>query len=278
MCELFALSSNRPATVTFSLRLFARRGGDEGPHRDGWGIAYYENHDVRLIKEAEPASDSDWVRFIETHALRSRMVVSHIRKATQGDLTFANTQPFIRELGGRMHVFAHNGDLDGIRAKPEFALERFHPVGETDSEWAFCALLDRLAPLWRAAADGGAPPALDRRMAAIADFAARLRALGPANFLYADGDALFVHGHRRRQAASGRIEPPGLVFLCRRCRVENGALATRNVVTDGLDVRLDAQEVVLVASVPLTDEPWRPLAEGEFIALREGAVAARLTP
>jgi len=263
MCELFALSSNHPATVTFSLRLFARRGGDEGPHRDGWGIAYYENHDVRLVKEAEPASDSDWVRFIEGHALRSRMVLSHIRRATQGDLAYANTQPFVRELGGRMHVFAHNGDLDAIHANPVFALDRFQPVGETDSEWAFCALLERLAPLWHETLGrepSGAAPDLERRMAVLAQFAAELRPLGPANFLYADGDAIFAHGHRRRQAASGRIEPPGLVLLCRRCRVEDGG--PEDVVTAGLDVRLDAQEVVLAASVPLTDEPWRPLAEG----------------
>ncbi len=273
MCELFALSSNRPATVTFSLHLFARHGGDEGPHRDGWGIAYYENHDVRLVKEAEPASDSDWVRFIENHALRSRMVLSHIRKATQGDLAYANTQPFVRELGGRMHVFAHNGDLGAVRTDPAFALERFHPVGETDSEWAFCALLERLAPLWRTPSEP--PPGLDRRMEVVARFAAELRALGPANFLYADGDAIFAHGHRRRQAASGRIEPPGLVLLCRRCRPED---AGGGLVADGLDVRFAAQEVVLAASVPLTDEPWRPLAEGELVVLRDGRIAAQRLP
>lgn len=276
MCELFALSSNRPATVTFSLRLFARRGGDEGPHRDGWGIVYYENHDVRLVKEAEPASDSDWVHFIENHALRSRMVLSHIRKATQGGPAYANTQPFVREVGGRMHVFAHNGDLDAIRANPAFALDRFHPVGETDSEWAFCALMERLAPPWHETL--GREPDLDRRMAVVAEFAADLRPLGPANFLYADGDAIFAHGHRRHQAASGRIEPPGLVLLCRSCLAEVDGPGAKDVVTDGLNVHLDTQEVVLMASVPLTDEPWRPLAEGELVALRDGRVAARRLP
>jgi len=36
-----------------------------------------------------------------------------------------------------------------------------------------------------------------------------------------------------------------------------------------------AQELTLVASVPLTDEPWEPIAEGEVIALKEGLVRAR---
>ena len=37
-----------------------------------------------------------------------------------------------------------------------------------------------------------------------------------------------------------------------------------------------AQELALVASVPLTDEPWEPIDEGEVIALKDGLVWARL--
>jgi len=37
-----------------------------------------------------------------------------------------------------------------------------------------------------------------------------------------------------------------------------------------------AQELVLVASVPLTDEPWEPIGEGEVIALTQGVVWARM--
>ncbi len=40
MCELFALSSDKPANVTFSLGVFGERGGRLGPHRDGWGITW----------------------------------------------------------------------------------------------------------------------------------------------------------------------------------------------------------------------------------------------
>ena len=42
MCELFAMSSRVPASVGFSLEKLARHGGAEGPHRDGWGVAFYE--------------------------------------------------------------------------------------------------------------------------------------------------------------------------------------------------------------------------------------------
>ena len=43
-----------------------------------------------------------------------------------------------------------------------------------------------------------------------------MRPLGQINFLYSDGDCLWVHGHKRRQHIDGRItEPraPGLHLL-----------------------------------------------------------------
>jgi glutamine amidotransferase len=251
MCELFAMSSRIPTDVRASLEAFARHGGLEGPHKDGWGIAYYADEDVRLVKDPEAAYDSECVRFMRQHPFASGVVISHIRKATQGRLAMKNCQPFARELGGRMHVFAHNGDLDMATLRARLPLRRFYPVGDTDSEHAFCALLDR----WDASP--GALPPLRERLATLAHFASALRALGPANFLYADGDALFVHGHRRRHGAGTRSAPPGLHVLCRRCA--------------------PGQQVVLAASVPLTQEPgWQPLREGELIAVQDGNIVARV--
>ena len=56
----------------------------------------------------------------------------------------------------------------------------------------------------------------------VAAFAAHLRELGPANFIYADGDATFAHAHRRNQGGELGIRPPGLHLLCRRCTGEPG--------------------------------------------------------
>lgn len=251
MCELFAMSSRLPTDARASLAAFARRGGLEAHHKDGWGIAYYADEDVRLVKDAEPASHSECMRFLQEHPFTSGVVLSHIRKATQGGMAMKNCQPFARELGGRMHVFAHNGDLrfDALRAS--LPLRSFEPIGETDSEYAFCALLERMRPLRR---HGGVAP-LHERLAVVARFAASLRPLGPANFLYADGDALFIHAHRRVQAAGEAPRPPGLHLLQRRCAPD--------------------QSVVLAASVPLTDEPgWKPLREGELVAAQGGAIVA----
>ncbi|MHA1559510.1 MAG: class II glutamine amidotransferase [Alphaproteobacteria bacterium] len=262
MCELLGFSSSHPARLTLSLEVLSRHGCAEGHNRDGWGVAIYEGRDVSLLREAKPASRSALVELIETQGPQTTLAISHIRHATQGAVALANTQPFVRELSGRRHTFAHNGNLKRIGEQPGFKADRFRPVGETDSEIAFCALLQRLAKIWPP--DSAEPPDLELRLRCVSDFAAELRELGPANFLYADGDTIFAHGHRRHHD-DGEVRAPGLCMLQRSCGPEAPRLAA-----GGIDLRGAMQEVVLVASVPLSDERWRPLEEGEVIAITGG--------
>lgn len=261
MCELFCLSARLPTRATLSLRAFAARGGRGATTVDGWGLALQDGRDVRLYKEPEPAADSTWLDFIQTRRLATQTLISHIRHATHGGICLANTEPFVRELGGRMHVFAHNGRLDGIELP---ASGCWRPVGETDSEAAFCRLLEVIAPAWQ----GAVPPTLKCRLELVSRFAASMRRLGPANFLYSDGEFVFAHGHRRIQA-DGTIAPPGLWRLERACELDRDAL-----VAAGISVEPPAagQQLTLVASVPLSDEDWRPLAEGEVVVVGKGQV------
>lgn len=270
MCELFAKSSRQPANVNLSLDTFADHGGRTGPHRDGWGIAYYEEGDIRLIKDTHQASNSVWVRFVEEQGLVSATVISHIRYATTGNVALYNTHPFSRELGGRMHVFAHNGVVNGAMGDPRFPLDAYHPVGSTDSEYVFCSLLARLRNLWSEADDR--VPTLESRLDEIARFAAELRSVGRANFLYADGDVLFAHSHVRHQDdGSTGI---GLHMLMRTCGSEGIEVSGGGVNVSTGD---DNQAVVLLASVPLTEEDWMPIEKGTVLALRDGEVVAQAT-
>lgn len=262
------MSSRYPTSVGFSLEKLAQHGGRDGPHKDGWGVAYFDGPDVFRLREASPAAASGLVRFMEKHGPPSNLVLSHIRHATQGEIALRNTQPFQRELAGRMHVFAHNGNLPDVRGKCHLETRRYAPVGDTDSEFAFCCLLERLAKLWDLAIE--APPSLEARLEIVADFAAWLRVLGPFNFIYSDGDALFVHAHRRTQN-DGELRPPGLHLLVRSCNEQAVDLTKSGVILAPV-----AQELTLVASVPLTDEPWEPMREGEVIAVTEGVVWARM--
>lgn len=265
MCELFALSSAQASTVQFGLAEFARRGA-AGRNPDGWGVAYYVDGDVRLLKEPVAAGDSPCQRFLQEHPVRSALVLSHVRHATQGPAVLRNCQPFARELGGAMHVFAHNGDLLRAPLQEKLASGVSRPVGDTDSELAFCALLEAMRPVWLAASR---PPALPVRLGIVEAFAEELRRLGPANFVYSDGDVLFAHGDRRRQD-DGRLGAPGLHVLQRPCVPEQGAWTS-----PGLRIAAPAAECsqVVLASIALTGEAdWRALREGEVLLVRNGRV------
>jgi predicted glutamine amidotransferase len=268
MCELLAMSSGIAATVNLTLNVLARHGGGDGPDKDGWGIAYYEGGDVRLIKDAAPAFDSPWIGFVEGLSLRSTLVLAHIRRATSGDVALRNTHPFMRELGGRPHVFAHNGSVPGVFDSEIFRLGRFRPLGETDSERVFCVLMDRTAQAWERQ---GGMPTIEERTRTVADFAEQLRREGPANFLYADGDAVFLHGDRRKEHAEAPPEWPGLHFLVQHNYDGKPFSGAVGVKVEDLD-----HPVLLAASVPLTNEGWTPLAEGELLVARDGRILARI--
>jgi predicted glutamine amidotransferase len=236
MCELFAMASRWPTTVRLSLDEFARHGGVGGPHQDGWGVAWYAEGDVQLVREPHPAANSACMTFLRDKPFTTTLAMSQIRHATQGPPALRNCQPFARELGGRMHLFAHNGDLGAIASLALSMGSVFRPVGDTDSERAFCILLERLRPLWRSTT---AVPPLDERVAVVARFAADLRPLGPANFLYSDGEALYAHGHRRWQGDA--IRPSGLHVLARGCPRD------AELAVEGLTLRSQAPEQEAIA-------------------------------
>lgn len=263
MCELFAISSKLPTRVTFSLREFSLHGGQKGPHSDGWGLAFYDGVCAQIFHEVEPAAQSKWLGFLQQHQHRSKCVISHIRRATQGALALRNTQPFSRELAGRRHVFCHNGNLQDIRAN--FDISHFTPIGETDSEYAFCYLMGLLEKLW---ATG--EPGLGQRIDLIKGVFDTLSELGPANFIYSDGDYLFAYANKRTQC-SGQIEPPGMHYLCRDCDCDQEAIPL-----SGVEIQHNKfatrQSVVLFASVPLSDENWQPFSPNQLIVARDGRI------
>ena len=141
MCELLGMSANVPTDICFSLSELMAHGGDAGPHADGWGITLYEGQGCRSFRDAVSGSRSEIGALLQTHPIKSHIVISHIRQANRGRVCLENTHPFTRELWGRYWTFAHNGELKGIKKE---RLSFYHPVGTTDSEYAFCWLLDKI--------------------------------------------------------------------------------------------------------------------------------------
>jgi glutamine amidotransferase len=164
-----------------------------------------------------------------------------------------------------MHVFAHNGNLHGIDLS--LGSRPYQPIGETDSEQAFCALLGKLAEIYASSE----MPTLKQRLDVIASFAVGLRKLGPANFLYADGDVLFAHADRRLQLDTGLVAAPGL-YLWQTPASSLPQHPTAILPTAGIA----RQQATLISSVPLDCEGWQPMKEGEIVAVRSGEILETL--
>ena len=111
MCQLLGMNCNVPTDIVFSFTGFATRGGRTDVHNDGWGIAFFEGAGVRHFVDHQAAVESPVADLIRRYPIKSKNVIAHIRKATQGRVALENCHPFVRELWGRYFVFAHNGDL-----------------------------------------------------------------------------------------------------------------------------------------------------------------------
>jgi len=248
MCQLLALNANTPTDVVFSFTGFSTRAQE---HRDGFGIAFFEGAGVRLFVDAQSARESPVADMVRRYPIRSRHVIAHIRKATQGRVELANTHPFQRELWGRYWVFAHNGDLKGAAPRLHGA---FHPVGSTDSEHAFCWLMQELAK-----AHATLPPVAELT-ATLAELMPRMAARGSFNVMLSNGEALWAHCSTQ------------LHWLVRRHPFATARLADDDLSVDFAAHTTPQDRVAIVVTEPLTrDEPWQAMAPGELIAFVDGA-------
>lgn len=281
MCELFAFSSLHPARARYSLEEFRQHGCGTGPHCDGWGLAFYAGATAQLYREEKPAARSEWMAFLLHHKIYSTCAVSHIRKATQGDISLDNTQPFTRELNGSSHIFAHNGNLRDFRTAQNF--DHFPPAGQTDSEYAFCRLMELEL---RQASETG-QQGLEMKIARLSSLLKVWSALGPANVIYADGEYLFAFANRRTQA-DGNIAPPGLHYLLRSANAHLPVEPLSGVELDTYGATAQnpqqpplpahtQQKMALFASVPLSADHWQAFQENELIVCKHGEIVAQLT-
>ena len=251
MCQLMGMNANTPTDVMFSFTGFATRAEE---HKDGFGIAFFEGAGVRLMVDVQSARHSPVAQMVRNYPIKSDNIIAHIRKATQGVVTLANTHPFVRELWGRYWVFAHNGDLKGFAPRLHGA---FRPVGETDSELAFCWLMQELAK-----AHASVPPIkeLTRTLRELAPVPA---AHGTFNFMLSNGQALWAHCSTK------------LYHLLRQHPFATASLHDDDVTVDFAQLTSPNDRVAIVVTEPLTrDEPWQAFAPGELRVFEGGRLSA----
>lgn len=254
MCELLGMAFNQPVKPTLSFRGFRHR-GESNPH--GWGLAYYPDESVQVIKEPIKAGRSPLYEFIKNYPeIKSKIIIAHVRYTSGTSITHKNTHPFQRELNGKEFVFAHNGTLHNYRG---LETKRFIPVGETDSEYAFCHILNSIEKQH-----------INLNCWTTKDFnwfhtkLEEINNHGSFNCLFSDGEYLFCY-----------YDKNGYNGLCFVQRI--APFTTVHLIDEDFEINLAeekdrSQKGFIVATKRLTDERWDNFHPAELIVFRNGDI------
>jgi transglutaminase-like putative cysteine protease/predicted glutamine amidotransferase len=233
---------------------------------DGWGLGYYPAGEPSAAILKEPAPSQGSIRSqlaLAWEQVASSLFVLHIRHATWGALSDANTQPFSRCWGRRDWLIAHAGSLD--RKLPDVA-GPFEPIGSTDTEQLFCGLLNKLVERgWKSLAEV--------ELDVMAGWLDELNAIGGLTLCLSDGRTMLVHADRRGVPMwLGQLAPP----------YEKIAFGDDDLEVDLTRRGAKSRKGVIVCTEALVPQggdtakalAWRQLAPGQILLIREGAVIA----
>jgi len=256
MCQLLGMNSRLPASLTLSFTGFAQRGGSTDHHADGWGIAFFESEGnlpgkaARYFVDKESAATSPIAQMLRSYPIKSHNVVAHVRKATVGAVSLENCHPFVRELWGRYWVFAHNGDLKNFAPHLHGS---FRPVGTTDSEMAFCWMMQEMNK-----SHAGVPSEVELTHT-LRDLAQRIAKHGTFNFLLSNGQALWAHASTK------------LHYVLRQHPFSEVQLKDEDLSVDLSQLNSPDDRQVIVVTEPLTaNETWVPMQPGELQVFIDG--------
>jgi predicted glutamine amidotransferase len=252
MCQLLGMNCNVPTDICFSFEGFHRRGGATDHHADGWGIAFFEGPGCRLFLDSRPAVESPVAKLVREYAIHSTNVIAHIRKATKGVVALENTHPFVRELWGRYWIFAHNGTLEGFAPASQGF---YRAVGTTDTERAFCYMLEQLRQRFPER-----QPPLAAAFDLLCELTRDIAQHGRFNYLLSNGEYLIAHCADK------------LCYILRHAPFAQAHLIDQDVTVDFSALTTPEDKVAVIATTPLTDnEHWTEMAAGQLIAFEHGA-------
>jgi transglutaminase-like putative cysteine protease/predicted glutamine amidotransferase len=236
---------------------------------DGWGIGYYPGGEpsASVLKEPAPPQGSIRSELVKAwEHLESSIFVLHIRNATWGSISDANTQPFSRSYGGRDWLIGHSGSLDH-RLDP-IEDPQFEPVGSTDTELVFCKLL-----AWANAQGARSIGELD--LAKLHGWLDDMNKHGSLTMVITDGHDLVVYADRydNGHVYLWRVTPP----------YDRIVFGDTDVEVDLTQRGAKSRKGVIVCSDPLASNgglpsDWTKLRPGTLVAVRQGAVRAELSP
>ncbi len=262
MCQLLGMNCNTPTDIVFSFEGFRRRGGVTDVHADGFGIAFFEGKGVRIYQDDLPSASSPIADLIKTYQIKSKNVLAHIRKATQGQVSLANTHPFMRELWGEYWLFAHNGHLQNTEELFKKNQHQYYrAVGTTDSEQAFCYILEQLRQKFPS------KPSQEELFQEIKNLTYHIRSAGIFNFVLTNGQWMIAHASTL------------LHYIIREAPFGEAKLLDDDINIDFAAVTTPTDRVAVIATLPLTsNENWLQLAQNELLMFQEGHIIAQDHP
>lgn len=252
MCRLFGMSAGpEPMEARFWL-LDAPDSLVAQSHRnaDGTGIGYFDPDGTPRVDKQPIAAFQDRQFASEARDLRSRTYVAHIRHATTGGLTIANTHPFCQHE----RLFAHNGVIDDLpKLEQHLGDDRALVAGESDSE-RFFALITREVDRHGGTVGAGIRAAVQwivQELPVVSINFVLVTATDLWALRYPDTNTLFV---LERAAGGGR---------------SGTAAALEQSSSHGTRVHSDrarGRPLVVVASERMDDDPgWREVRSGELV-------------
>lgn len=264
MCQLLAMNSKNPADIGFSFTGFRRRGGLTDDHIDGFGIAYFEPTGLRHYCDDRAAMDSPLAELVSQTKVKACNTIVHIRKSD--DSLLSNAHPFVREIWGESWVFSHNGKMTIQEATDNDAIKQavaryYCPVGDTDSEFAFCYLLNQLKERFEH------KPNDETLFAFLTEQCRFLADYGLFNCLLSNGEWMLSYAttllfHVTRQAPFG-----------------SATLIDADITMDFARTNDNDDIITILATTPLTnDEDWQQLAVNECVIFKDGTITYQSVP
>jgi len=251
MCRLFGLHAGAdPVRATFwllkapdSLSMQSRR------EPDGTGIGVFDAGGVPKVFKQALAAFEDAAFATEARELKSNTFVAHVRYATTGAHTEANTHPF--EQDGR--IFAHNGafgELDKLDARLAELGGTDLVLGQTDSERMFA-----LITLESRRSNGDLQAGIS---AALGWIAAHLPVYS-LNLVIATASELWALRYPDTHRLYVLERAPGGHRSGQPLKVDSARI-------HGHSQALDSRRAVVIATEPMDSDPgWRLLDSGELL-------------
>lgn len=227
MCELFSVTARRKIRINGYLETFFSHSVE---HRNGWGLALFNEDGFSIEKEPIKAVDSSYLKKRLKSKIETSICIAHIRKATIGEVNKNNTHPFsMYDDSRRRWVLAHNGTIFDSEV---LSLYQYTQVGTTDSERILLYIVDLMNKRFHLS---GHELNAEERIRTVEEAIKAIVPGNKVNLMIHDGELLYVH----------KNEPETLY-------------------------ERSSDDGIMFSTVPLTSSGWCEFAQNRLMVYRNG--------